>query len=120
MDENDAVPLIDITYESTVGKDILRRLATVLPDLVADAVDCPEEQWVGPPGPGDVEIRFRERSPLDLGELSVVVEVRTKLFPSRVGDKQRRADLLRDRLSGLNLGSVGVWLILAEGAWSQS
>jgi hypothetical protein len=37
-----------------------------------------------------------------------------------VQDKQRRADLIRDRLSSLPLGQVGVWLILTEGAWSQS
>jgi hypothetical protein len=32
----------------------------------------------------------------------------------------RRADLIRERLSSLPLGQVGVWLILSEGAWSQS
>ena len=36
----------------------------------------------------------------------------------RSDDKQRRADLIRDGLS--DLGQVGVWLILAEGAWSQA
>jgi hypothetical protein len=29
-----------------------------------------------------------------------------------------RPDLIRDRLSALPLGQVGVWLILPEGAWS--
>ena len=74
----------------------------------------------GPVQPGDIEIRFRKKSPLDVGELDVVIEVRTKLFGSRVADKQRRADLIRDRLSHLPLGRVGVWLILSEGAWSQN
>ncbi len=73
----------------------------------------------GPPGPGDIEIRFRKKSPLDVGDLDVVIEVRTKLFGHRVQDKQRRADLIRDRLSALPLGQIGVWLILSEGAWSQ-
>lgn len=50
----------------------------------------------------------------------MVIEVRTKLFGSRVPDRQRRADLIRDRVSHLALGQVGVWLILAEGAWSQN
>jgi hypothetical protein len=44
--------------------------------------------------PGDIEIRFREKSPLDVGDLDVVIEVRTKLFLSRIEDKQRRVDLL--------------------------
>ncbi len=67
-----------------------------------------------------MEIRFRKKSPLDVGDLDVVIEVRTKLFGHRVQDKQRRADLIRDRLSALSLGQIGVWLILSEGAWSQN
>lgn len=114
------MPLIDVTYDAGVSEEVLRRLAEELPDVVAEAVECPEEPWIGPPGPGDIEIRFREKSPLDVGGLDVVIEVRTKLFEHRVQDKQRRADLVRDRLSGLPLGQVGVWLILSEGAWSQS
>lgn len=113
------MPLIDITYDQTVGDEVLRQLVELLPGLVAEAVECPEEPWIGPPEPGDIEILFREKSPLDVGELNVVIEVRTKLYASRVEDKQRRADLLRDRLSGLSVGRLGVWLILAEGAWSQ-
>jgi hypothetical protein len=114
------MPLIDVTYDKLVGEEVLHRLAEVLPDAVAEAVDCPEERWIGPPEPGDIEIRFRQKSDLDVGGLDVVIEVRTKLFEHRLADKQRRADLIRDRLSGLPLGLVGVWLILAEGAWSQS
>jgi hypothetical protein len=114
------MPLIDVTYDGTVGEEVLHRLAEVLPDAVAEAVECPEEPRLGPPGPGDVEIRFRRKSPLDAGELDVVIEVRTKLFESRMHDKQQRADLIRDRISDLPLGAVGVWLILTDGAWSQS
>jgi hypothetical protein len=58
--------------------------------------------------PGDMEIRFRRKSPLDVGDLDVVIEVRTKLFEHRVQDKQQRADLIRDRLSRLPLGQIGV------------
>jgi hypothetical protein len=117
--QTDFVPLIDITYDRSVGEERLRQLGELLPDIVAEAVDCPEEAWTGPPAPGDIEIRFREKSILDVGELNVVIEIRTKHFASRVEDKQRRVDLLRDRLAALNIGAFGVWLILAEGAWSQ-
>jgi hypothetical protein len=113
------MPLIEVTYRDAVCEESLRNLAQALPDVVAEAVDCPEEPWTGTPQPGDIEIRFRTRSALDLGDLDVVVEVRTKLFESRVRDKQHRADLIRERLSSLSLGRVGVWLILSEGAWSQ-
>ena len=55
--------------------------------------------------PGDIEIRFRKKSPLDVGaDLDVVIEVRTKLFEHRVQGKQQRADLIRDRLSRLPSG----------------
>jgi hypothetical protein len=114
------MPLIDVTYDATVSEEVLHRLARALPDVVSEAVECPEEPWTGPPGPGDIEIRFRRKSHLDAGELDVVIEVRTKLFESRVRDKQRRADLIRERLSSLPLGQVGVWLLLSEGAWSQT
>jgi hypothetical protein len=114
------VPLVDVTYGRSVSDAELRRLADCLPDLVARAVDCPNEPRTGPAGPGDIEIRFHAKSDYDVGDLRMVVEVRTKLFPSRVTDKQRRADLMRNGLSELGLANVGVWLILAEGAWSQS
>jgi hypothetical protein len=117
--ENVVVPLVDVTYDDTIGANDLGRLAECLPDLVAEAVDCPEEPWTGPAEAGDIEIRFHRRSEFDAGELRVVVEVRTKFFHSRLDDKQRRADLIRDRLLRLGLEHVGVWLILAEGAWSQ-
>ncbi len=114
------MPLIDVTYDARVGEEVLQRLAEMLPDLVCEAVDCPEEPWIGPPELGDIEIRFRAKSHLDVGGLDIVIEVRTKLFDHRAQDKQRRADLIRDRLSSLPLGQIGVWLILSEGAWSQS
>lgn len=114
------MPLVDVGHDDTLNEVHLRRLAEVLPEVIAGAVECPEEPRTGPAGPGDIEIRFRRKGELDVGDLNVVVEVRTKLFGSRVHDQQRRADLIRDGLSGLELGSIGVWLILAEGAWSQS
>jgi hypothetical protein len=114
------MPLIDVTYGAGVDEEVLRRLGELLPVVVGEAVECPDELFTGPVQPGDIEIRFREKSPLDVGELDVVIEVRTKLFETRVMDKQRRADLIRDRLSHLPLGQVGVWLILSEGAWSQN
>ena len=55
-----------------------------------------------------------------MGDFDVVIEVRTKLFEHRVLDKQRRVDVIRERLSSFPLGQIGVWLILSEGAWSQS
>jgi hypothetical protein len=117
--ENVEVPLVDVTHDRMIDENDLRRLAECLPDVVAEAVDCLEEPWTGPAQAGDMEIRFHRRSEFDVGELGVVVEVRTKFFRSRLDDKQRRANLIRDRLAHLGYLRVGVWLILVEGAWSQ-
>jgi len=114
------VPLVDVTYHHGVPPGELRRLADLLPDVVAEAVDCSEEPWIGPPDLGDIEIRFREKSEHDVGELRFVIEVRTRRLESRLADQQRRADLIRDRLAGALNGPIGVWLILTEGAWSQT
>ena len=114
------MPLVDVNYSSDVSDGELQRLAELLPDLIAEAVDCPEEPWTDPASVGDIEIRFRRQGEFDVGELRVAIEVRTKLFKSRLIDKQRRADFVLDGLSSLELGHVGVWLVLHEGAWSQT
>ena len=114
------MPLVDVTYDSSVSEEALRHLIDVLPDVVAEAVECEEEPWVGPPAVGDIEIRCRPKSKFDVGELNVTIEVRTKLFDSRLADKQRRADQIRGNLATVQLGMIGVWLILVDGAWSQS
>src|ERR687892_1841985 len=114
------MPLIDVTYGGSVDEKVLRRLGELLPAVFGEAVECPEEPLTGPEQPGDIEIRFRQKSPLDVGDLDVVIEVHTQLFEHRVRDKQRRTDLIRDRLSRLPLGQIGVWLVLSEGAWSQN
>ncbi|HZX53806.1 MAG TPA: hypothetical protein VFE86_03960 [Ilumatobacteraceae bacterium] len=115
------MPLVDVTYDSKISTESLRRMSEVLPSIVAESVDCPEEPWLGPPSAGDIEIRFRSKGEFDVGELNCVIEVRTKFFASREHDKQRRVDLIRDRLSAsVELSQFGVWLILSEGAWTQT
>jgi hypothetical protein len=115
------VPLIDVTYGTAVSVEVLRRLASALPPIVSEALDCPDDPWVGDPEVGDLEIRFHERNHVDVGELDCVIEVRTKLFASREHDKQRRVDLICDRVTAaVDVGQLGVWLILAEGAWAQA
>ena len=46
--KNDLVPVVDVTYSSDVSDGELQRLAELLPDLIAEAVDCPDEPWTGP------------------------------------------------------------------------
>ena len=114
------MPLVDVFFDPRVDVDQLRRIADVLRDVVPRAVECPEEPIVGPLAVGDLEIRFTPRGSADVSELAVLVEVRTKCFQSRLDTAQARADLVRVELSRVATGPVGVWLMLLDGAWSQS
>ena len=116
------MPFVEIFYDNTITEPMLRQLAVLLPDLVAEAVACPEEPTVGPPAPGDLEIRFRPKGPFDVGELNCAIEIRTKLYPSRLQNKQDRAELVKVGLSKAFPGIryLGVWLVLAEGSWTQT
>jgi hypothetical protein len=116
------VPFVEVVYDRTVTAPMLSRLAELLPDLVAEAVACPEEPNVGPPEPGDIEIRFRPKGPFDVGELNCAIELRTKLYASRLETKQQRAELVKAGLSKALPGirHLGVWLVLVDGWWTQT
>jgi hypothetical protein len=116
------VPFVEVVYDSTITEPMLRKLGELLPGLVAEAVACPEEPAVGPAEPGDLEIRFRPKGPFDVGALNCAVEVRTKLYASRLETGQKRAELVKagvsEALPGIRY--LGVWLVLAEGWWTQT
>jgi hypothetical protein len=116
------VPFVEVVYDSTITEPMLTQLAELLPGLVAEAVACPEEPDVGPPEPGDLEIRFRPKGPFDVGELSCAIEVRTKLYASRLETRQSRAELLKAGVSKAlpAVRHLGVWLVLADGWWTQT
>jgi hypothetical protein len=116
------VPFVEVVYDSTITEAMLRKLTELLPDLVAEAVACPEEPNVGPPEPGDIEIRFRPKGPFDVGGLNCAIELRTKLYASRLETKQNRAELVKAGLSHALPGIryLGVWLVLADGWWTQT
>ncbi|UNO43254.1 hypothetical protein [Streptomyces sp. MST-110588] len=114
------MPLVEVTHAPDVTEAALRTLGSVLPHLVSEAVQCPEEPYDGDLRPGDVDVRFRKRGPLDVGGLDVVIEVRSKWFRSRAVDRQERTDLLqRGVQTATGLRGVGVYLSLPVAAWSQ-
>ncbi|MGI5466773.1 hypothetical protein [Streptomyces sp. CA-132043] len=114
------MPLIEVTYAPHVPEETLRELAAVLPHLVSEAVECPEEPYDGDLQPGDVEIRFRRLGPLDRSGLDVVVEVRSKWFESRAANRQERTDRLHRAIeTATGLREFGVYLSLPVAAWSQ-
>lgn len=115
------MPLVDVTYGPHVPESILRELAKELPHIVSIAVECPEEPYDLDLQPGDVEIRFRQRGPLDISGLDAVVEVRSKWVESRAENRQERCHVLHrliDRATGLD--NFGVYLSLPIAAWVQS
>jgi hypothetical protein len=57
-------------------------LASYLPGAVSVAVQCTDEPYHRPLEPGDVEVRFRELGPYDVSGMDVVIEVRSKWFPT--------------------------------------
>lgn len=115
------MPLIEVTHDATLTDSMLRNLGRALPDIVAAAVACPEEPWTGAPESGDIEIRFRQKGRFDIVGLNCVIEVRTKLFASRLTDKHVRAESIRAAAVAAEpgIGHLGVWLILHEGSWAQ-
>ena len=116
------VPFVEVGYDNSVTEPMLRQLAGLLPGLVAEAVACPEEPDVGPAEPGDLEIRFRPKGPFDVGDLNCAIEVRTKLYASRVETRQERAELIKASVASAlpEIRYLGVWLILTEGWWAQT
>ena len=116
------MPFVEVVYDSTITEPMLRQLAELLLGLVAEAVACPEEPDAGPPEPGDLEIRFRSKGPFDVGELSCAIEVRTRLYASRLETKQSRAELIKAGVSEAlpAIRYLGVWLVLADGWWTQT
>ncbi|GEP39842.1 hypothetical protein NPS01_35050 [Nocardioides psychrotolerans] len=114
------MPIVEVTYASDIEDDALRRLAELLPHEVSLAVECPEEPYDHDLQPGDVELRFRGRSPFDAPGLDVVIEVRSTLIESRGVDRQERAEQVRAAaVEVLGSRTVGVFLTLSVAGWAQ-
>ncbi|MCX2955198.1 hypothetical protein [Lentzea sp. NEAU-D7] len=115
------MPLVEINYAPHVPHAVLKDLAAMLPHAVSVAVECPEEPYDGDLQPGDVDLRFRQRDPLDSTGMDIVVEVRSKYFESRAANRQDRVDGLCAAIAeATGLADVGVYLSLPIAAWAQT
>ncbi|MFI6869659.1 hypothetical protein [Nocardia sp. NPDC050406] len=115
------MPLVEVTYAPQLPEETLRKLGDALPHAVSVAVECPEEPYDGDLRPGDVEVRFRPLGPFDRSGLDVVIEVRSKFFPSRAENRQERVEGLHaDIERAVGLANFGVYLSLPVAAWEQS
>ncbi|WP_084705697.1 hypothetical protein [Prauserella rugosa] len=115
------MPIIDVTCGDRVGRRTRQDLAQTLPHSVSLAVECPEEPYDGDLQGGDVVLRFHDVGPIDRFELDVLIEVKSKWFPSRAGDRQRRVDDILDRAKETlpNDFHVGVYLALPVASWAE-
>ncbi|WP_017596589.1 hypothetical protein [Nocardiopsis potens] len=114
------MPIIEATHAPEVAESKLREPASVLPHLVSVAVECPEEPYDGDVKPGDLEVRFRARGPLDRSGLDAVIEVKSEWFESRAADRQERVDGPRREIrAATGLRGFGVYPALPVSAWSQ-
>ena len=115
------MPIVEVTVGPRVDERAIARLREVLPEVVSLAVKCPEEPYDGELKPGDVELRFRPVGPDDVSGLDVLIEVRSKWFASRAGNRQERTDQLCSAIAGSLRGlALGVFLSLPVAAWSQT
>jgi hypothetical protein len=112
------VPIVTVSHKTSAPEATLETLRTALPTLVSEAVSCPEEPFDGDLRPGDVNLRFVPALRLDEG-LDYVVEVTTRWTQSRSENLQERSDQVRAALRELGLQRFGVWIELAQAAWSQ-
>jgi hypothetical protein len=114
------MPIVEVVYGADVADDQLRRLAQTLPDAVSLAVQCPEEPYDHELQPGDIEIRFRAYGSYDVTSLDLVVEVRSKWFESRAGNRQQRCEQLCEAIiEAAGTHRVGVYLSLPVAGWAQ-
>lgn len=115
------MPIIDVTYSDRVSHRARQDLAQTLPHSVSLAVECPEEPYDGDLQGGDVVLRFHAVGPMDRFEIDVLIEVKSKWFPSRAEDRQRRVDDILDRAAAVlpNDYSVGVYLALPVASWAE-
>ena len=114
------MPLVEITHARSVDDALLRLLTERLPHEVSLAVECPEEPYDGDLRPGDVDLRYRARGPYDAGGLDLVIEVRSRWFPSRADTRDERCrTLCRAVVELTGTPSVGVLLTLPVAGWAQ-
>lgn len=109
-----------MTHRPDLPEAVLLELGARLPHLVSVAVECPEEPYDHELRPGDVEVRFRPWGRFDRCGVDVVIEVRSKYFDSRAGNRQERCDELLTELEKFIDAEIGIYLSLPVAAWAQS
>jgi len=113
------VPIVKVYHQASVSEDQLRDIVDALRQSVPRALDCADETFDGVLQPGDLNVIVSPQL-TPIGGLSVVVEVRTRHYPSRAANRDERAAAIRQAVAQAYAGSVGVWLGLEVAGWSQT
>jgi len=113
------MPIVTVSHKESAGTSVLDDLRQELPDIVSQALDCPEEPYDGQLRPGDVNLLFSATLSREEG-LDYLIEIRTRWTQSRSENLQRRSDQIRAALTGLGLERFGVWIEIPHAAWSQA
>lgn len=115
------MPLVEVTFRPGTPPEVLKALAAKLPHEVSLAVASADEPYDGDLRPGDVEVRFRELGTLDVSEMDIVVEIRSKWAADRESTAQDRVDALCARLKELSgIARIGVYMTMPPAAWAQT
>jgi hypothetical protein len=117
--QNVGVPVVKVYSHPSVTAEQRASIAAALSRAVPRALACAEEPYDGTLKPGDLNL-LMSSDLTDLGSLSVVIEVQTRSYRSRAVDRDDRAAVIRRGVEDVYAGSVGVWLVLVTGGWSQS
>ena len=113
------MPLVKVYSHPSVTAEQRSSIAAALSTAVPEALACAEEPYDGTLKPGDLNLVMSSEL-TDLGALSVVIEVQTRDYQSRAADRDERAAVIRRAVEEAYAGSVGVWLVLVTGGWSQT
>jgi hypothetical protein len=112
------MPIVTINHKQTPARSELRKLRQALPEIVSQALACPEEPYDGALKAGDVNMivlpSLAPTEPLDF-----VIEIRTRRTDSRSTNLEERTGEISSALGALGLRNFGVWLQLHEAAWAQ-
>ena len=113
------MPVVKVYSHPSVTAEQRASIAAALRGAVPQALACVEEPADGILKPGDLNLVMSAEL-TDLGALPVIIEVQTRDYPSRAANRDERAAVIRRAVEEAYPGSIGVWLVLVRGGWSQT
>lgn len=113
------MPLVRIRYAPNLPTEVLSALSTDLPQAVAAAFTCDDED--GSLTADDIEVYFDTKNPWDVTPYPVLLDIEAMEFPSRVVNLKERTERLLQAVKAM-LGDVkfGLWVKLVTACWTAT